>query len=191
MISQSEEKLQLIKTAAIRLFSEKGFHATPTSLIAKEAGVSNGTLFHYFPTKEELINSLYIELKREIYSAALKNVNEQDPFFVTLKKIWDGIIDWSLHTPQNFTFVQQFAHSPFISNIAKDEVEKLNKVFELFVKIGISRGELKPIREDIIFLAIYSQMMGVIRYLLQLPEPDSEVRETSFLLLETSLKSGR
>lgn len=189
MISQSEDKLELIKAAAIRLFSENGFHATPTSLIAKEAGVSNGTLFHYFPTKEELINSLYIELKREIFSAALKDVNEKDPFFVTLKRIWDGIIDWSLGSPRSFLFVQQFANSPFISNIAKDEVEKLNKVFELFIKIGISRGELKPVREDIIFLAIYSQMMGTIRYLLQLAAPDPEVREASFTLLARSLKS--
>ncbi len=188
MISQSEDKLELIKAAAIRLFSENGFHATPTSLIAKEAGVSNGTLFHYFPTKEELINSLYIELKREIFSAALKDVNEKDPFFVTLKRIWDGIIDWSLGSPRSFLFVQQFANSPFISNIAKDEVEKLNKVFELFIKIGISRGELKPVREDIIFLAIYSQMMGTIRYLLQLAAPDPEVREASFTLLARSLK---
>jgi len=188
VISQSEDKLELIKAAAIRLFSENGFHATPTSLIAKEAGVSNGTLFHYFPTKEELINSLYIELKREIFSAALKDVNEKDPFFVTLKRIWDGIIDWSLGSPRSFLFVQQFANSPFISNIAKDEVEKLNKVFELFIKIGISRGELKPVREDIIFLAIYSQMMGTIRYLLQLAAPDPEVREASFTLLARSLK---
>lgn len=188
MISQSEDKLELIKAAAIRLFSENGFHATPTSLIAKEAGVSNGTLFHYFPTKEELINSLYIELKREIFSAALKDVNEKDPFFVTLKRIWDGIIDWSLGSPRSFLFVQQFANSPFISNIAKDEVEKLNKVFELFIKIGISRGELKPVREDIIFLAIYSQMMGTIRYLLQLAAPDPEIREASFTLLARSLK---
>ena len=41
-----DKKKQLLETAT-KLFVERGFHATPTSAITKEAGVSAGILFHY------------------------------------------------------------------------------------------------------------------------------------------------
>ena len=48
-------KREKIFSTALNLFVEHGFHGTPTSKIAKEAGVANGTLFHHFNTKEDLI----------------------------------------------------------------------------------------------------------------------------------------
>ena len=57
------DKRQQILDAALKLFVEYGFHGTPTSLIAKEAGVANGTLFHYFSTKDELVVALYSSIK--------------------------------------------------------------------------------------------------------------------------------
>jgi AcrR family transcriptional regulator len=54
------EKEQKILDTSLVLFVEKGFHGTSTAEIAKTAGVATGTLFHYFKTKEELIDRLYI-----------------------------------------------------------------------------------------------------------------------------------
>lgn len=47
--------------AARRCFSEKGFHSTPMKTICHESGVSPGTLYHYFPSKETLIESIILE----------------------------------------------------------------------------------------------------------------------------------
>ena len=63
MTEDRDRKKTAIAGAAARLFTERGFHGTPTSLIAREAGISNGTLFHYFPTKEELINFAYFDIE--------------------------------------------------------------------------------------------------------------------------------
>ena len=57
------DKREAILKTALNLFTERGFHNTPTSLIAKEAGVATGTLFHYFKNKEILINELYLHIK--------------------------------------------------------------------------------------------------------------------------------
>ena len=58
---------QLLETA-MRLFVERGFNATPTSAITKEVGMSAGILFHYFKTKDDLIDELYVSTKKEIPS---------------------------------------------------------------------------------------------------------------------------
>ncbi len=60
------DKREKILKAALHLFVEFGFHGTPTSKIANKAGVANGTLFHYFATKEALIIALYIDIKQQM-----------------------------------------------------------------------------------------------------------------------------
>ncbi|WP_018130428.1 TetR/AcrR family transcriptional regulator [Effusibacillus pohliae] len=53
------EKHWQILEAAIRVFSEKGFSASRTSEVAREAGVSEGTIFNYFKTKKDLLIGLF------------------------------------------------------------------------------------------------------------------------------------
>lgn len=54
------EKHWNILRAAIHVFAEKGFSAGRTSEIAKEAGVSEGTVFNYFKTKHDLLQGLLL-----------------------------------------------------------------------------------------------------------------------------------
>ncbi len=53
-LSTAEERREELIDAAIPVFAEKGYHAAPTTEIAKRAGISQAYLFRLFPTKEEL-----------------------------------------------------------------------------------------------------------------------------------------
>ena len=59
---KSEDKRDALMAAATRVIAAQGLSA-PTAVIAREAGVSNGSLFTYFETKADLFNQLYLELK--------------------------------------------------------------------------------------------------------------------------------
>ncbi|WP_259651195.1 MULTISPECIES: TetR/AcrR family transcriptional regulator [Shewanella] len=59
------DKKQAILDAALILFVEQGFHGTSTASIARKSGVATGTLFHHFPTKEALLNHLFVAVKQE------------------------------------------------------------------------------------------------------------------------------
>ena len=69
MRGKTSENREKILATALSLFTERGFFGTPTSLISKEAGVATGTLFFYFQTKEELIDTLYRRIKSEAAQA--------------------------------------------------------------------------------------------------------------------------
>jgi AcrR family transcriptional regulator len=56
---KSEDKRNAILDAATDLFAERGLAAAPTAEISRRADVAEGTLFTYFETKDDLINSLY------------------------------------------------------------------------------------------------------------------------------------
>lgn len=68
---RSIEKKQRIKDAALKLMSEKGYFATSSNEIAREAGVSIGTFYSYFKDKKEL----YAELVDDIYTVVLTPIN--------------------------------------------------------------------------------------------------------------------
>lgn len=52
------EKQEAILQAALKLFATQGYNSTPTSQIAKEAGVSEGLIFRHFDSKEGLLNAV-------------------------------------------------------------------------------------------------------------------------------------
>ena len=62
------ERRQEILSAAIDLFSQKGFSRTPTSLIARKAGVAEGLLFHYFKNKKGILFNILIDVIEEYVS---------------------------------------------------------------------------------------------------------------------------
>ena len=74
---RSEDKRSAIMAAAIRAIASRGPGA-PTATIAKEAGVSNGSLFTYFETKADLLNQLYREIKGDMAAAALDGTPDRE-----------------------------------------------------------------------------------------------------------------
>ena len=59
------ERREEILSAAIDLFSEKGFSRTPTSLIARKAGVAEGLIFHYFKSKKGILFNILVDVLEE------------------------------------------------------------------------------------------------------------------------------
>ena len=58
---RATEKRRAILDAAIRVFARQGFHAARVSDIAREAGVAYGLVYHYFDSKEQMLNELFSE----------------------------------------------------------------------------------------------------------------------------------
>jgi AcrR family transcriptional regulator len=72
-----EDKRRLILDAAVRVFASKGYHASRVGDIAEEAGVAHGLLYHYFRSKEELLETISGETWRDV-ADAVRAVEETD-----------------------------------------------------------------------------------------------------------------
>jgi AcrR family transcriptional regulator len=68
----------------------------PTMGIAKEAGVANGSLFTYFETKAELFNQLYLELKTEMATAAMKDMRPAAEIREECLQVWRNWTQWAV-----------------------------------------------------------------------------------------------
>jgi AcrR family transcriptional regulator len=109
-----EEKRAAILDASLGLISERGFHNTPVSLIAKEAGVSAGIIYHYFDNKEALINELYKAIKLDLAQAMLAGYSADLPLRERFRIIWLNTARYYLRHPRETAFLEQYANSPFM-----------------------------------------------------------------------------
>jgi TetR/AcrR family transcriptional regulator, fatty acid metabolism regulator protein len=72
-----EDKRRLILDAAVRVFARKGYHTCRVADIAEEAGVAHGLLYHYFRSKEELLETIFHETWRDVLDV-VRSVEETD-----------------------------------------------------------------------------------------------------------------
>jgi AcrR family transcriptional regulator len=96
---KSEDKRSAILVAATRVFVSQGLGA-PTAVIAKEAGVANGSLFTYFETKADLLNALYLDLKGGMAAAALKGFSPDGESRKQYFQVWTNWMGWAVAHPK-------------------------------------------------------------------------------------------
>ena len=95
----ASDKRRLILDAAVRVFARRGFHACRVSDIADEAGVAYGLVYHYFGSKDEVLDTLFLE-RWDVMLALIREVDQQPlPVREKLLAIASFIIDSYQHDP--------------------------------------------------------------------------------------------
>ena len=95
---KSEDKRQAILAAAIEIFAARGLGAA-TAQIARHAGVSEGTLFNYFSSKDQLLNEVYLLLKEELSRLMLSDYPDSQELRTRAYHIWQCYIGWGVAQP--------------------------------------------------------------------------------------------
>lgn len=103
-----------ILDTALRLFTRYGVDATPTARISREAGVSTGTLFHYFPDKDTLVGALYLSIKKEMAGVVRQNDDPALPIKDRIGNSMRGYIAWGAENPLKVQFLDQCHNYPGI-----------------------------------------------------------------------------
>ncbi len=165
-----KEKEQKILDTSLKLFVERGFHGTTTSEIAKTAGVATGTLFHYFKTKEELIDRLYIYTKESILEEVQGDYDEGKPFKENIKSLWLKFVCLGIKDPYKFNFIMTFHCSPYITAFTKERIEeKFVELLEIYKK-GFKDGEIKEIYDELMMDYFWGNVLNTIMHFEKNPE---------------------
>jgi AcrR family transcriptional regulator len=158
----SNDKQEAILDTALRLFTERGFFGTPTSLISKEAGVATGTLFFYFRTKEELIDTLYLRVKAEAAEAMCRGLEEEPDARTKLNRLGRNAIAWGMDNPGKMKFMELFAHSPFVSTTAQEEGMSRFLFLTDLIDQGIREGSIRDYDKKLLIFMMSTSFSGLI-----------------------------
>ena len=135
------EKKRLIIEATIRLIAKEGI-GVATAKIAKEAKVSNGTLFNHFATKQVLIEHTYVYIKQKLSAEILGCIEEQESFHNSLKHMWHRYIHWSLRNSQEYRVLDVLRSSQILSDEVINETGHALQVFILSLKQAIDAKQI-------------------------------------------------
>lgn len=121
---RSGERRNAILAAATRVIASGGLTGAATSAIAREAGVSNGSLFVYFDTKSALLNELYMLLKTEMAEAAFADAPASGPAVEQLRLTWTRWLRWATACPDKRRALAQLEVSDDITAGSRELVRE-------------------------------------------------------------------
>ena len=176
------ETKEKILSAALKLFIEKGFNETPTSLISKEAGVATGTLFHHFETKEALINSLYLHCKDRLVSFVMNEVDQQPTYRAKVRRLWENFILWGMKHSLDYQLFVQYNHSKYITGMTHETGSAIFSGVTKLIQEGIEQELTKKMDLEFLMSMVSSVTMTQVQYFIDNPDKyeDKDFRDSGF-----------
>lgn len=155
-----------IMDVALNLIAERGFHDSPMSLIAREAGVAAGTIYRYFESKDALI----LALTRNLEDRINETVQDEYPAGESIREKFlymnRAILKYFMSYPRHFLYMEQFSISPYgISNRKEKLLGKSdrNKIMIDIFERGVEQGILKALPMPALFALAFGPLPSLLR----------------------------
>jgi TetR/AcrR family transcriptional regulator, fatty acid metabolism regulator protein len=142
----AEEKRRQILDAAVRVFARRGFHSSRVGDIAEEAGVAHGLLYHYFASKDDVLQTVF----RENWSELLARFEQVEASDEPADEKLLGVVKILLRTWRNdpdlvTVMVREVGRSAHLAS----QVEDIGKGFEVIQRV-IEQGQAEGVfREEL------------------------------------------
>jgi len=184
------DKRRLILDAAIHVFARQGFHACRVSDVADEAGVAYGLVYHYFKSKEEILDTLFTE-RWQLMLDAIEEIDSQD--LAARDKLYgvaSFIIDSYRHEPDLMkVIIVEVTRAA--NSFGRQHLDKIDEAYGMIADIVESARSDGSFKADISAQFAAMCFYGAIEQLLSawifniLPETDDEFERAKSLVVET------
>ncbi len=184
------EKRRLILDAAVRVFARQGFHTCRVSDIADEAGVAYGLVYHYFRSKDEVLDTLFLE-RWNVMLEAIREVDAQPlPAREKLEAIASFIVESYRHDPELMkVIIVEVTRAA--NSFGQTHLGKIREAFDLIAAVVRRAQDEGEFRSDISPLFAAMTFYGAIEQVLTgwifdaLPGADADLDEAKRLIVET------
>jgi TetR/AcrR family fatty acid metabolism transcriptional regulator len=189
-VKATPDKRRVILDAAVRVFARQGFHACRVSDIADEAGVAYGLVYHYFASKDEVLDTLFLER----WNVMLELIREVDaepiPVREKLAAIAGFILDSYRHDPDLMqVIIVEVTRAA--NSFGRTHIREIRNAYELIGQIvakaqadGVFKPEIEATFAAMSFYGAIEQLLtGWIFDLL--PQDDEYFERAKWLVVET------
>jgi TetR/AcrR family transcriptional regulator, fatty acid metabolism regulator protein len=189
-MATAADKRRIILDAAIRVFARRGFNGCRVSDIADEAGVAYGLVYHYFRSKDEVLDTLFLE-RWNVMLEAIRETDRQDLSpREKLHQIASFIVDSYRHDPELMkVIIVEVTRAA--NSFGQTHIEKITEAYELIAGI-VERAQIDGTFKDTVTprfaaLAFYGAIEQVLSGWIfeTLPSGDEEFEQAKRLVVET------
>jgi TetR/AcrR family transcriptional regulator, fatty acid metabolism regulator protein len=173
----TDRRAELLE-AAVRVFARKGFHQSRVGDIAEEAGVAHGLLYHYFRSKDEVLETIFRETWTQLVADTQRIEVAGVPLREQLRRFARIYLGSWLVTPELVrVLVREVARSPEVGNRV-DEIRGLFQALQRIIEAGRDRGEVRlDVDAQVAAWAVYGALEEILTgwVLGQLPGEEEDV----------------
>jgi len=166
---KSTNQKEKILNAALKLFAKKGYSATPVSLIAKTAGVSQGLLYNFFAGKEEVLKEIAAAGFRQIRLTTDVYKDEQDPRKAITLHINNVVKEMQRNAPFWRTMHIVRLQEDVLKTIGPMAAELVNESIKIFTKAFTALNYDKPQQEATLLFAQIDGLVALYLFDTKLP----------------------
>ncbi|MBA3301449.1 MAG: TetR/AcrR family transcriptional regulator [Thermoleophilaceae bacterium] len=185
------DKRRVILDAAVKVFARQGFHSCRVSDVADEAGVAYGLVYHYFDSKEEILDTLFTERWGIMLEAIAEiDVRQEVPARDKLYMVASFIIDSYRHDPDMMkVIIVEVTRAA--NSFGRAHLEQIYAAYERIAEIVESARQDGSFKEDISADFAAMCFYGAIEQLLSgwifgmIPATDEEFERSKELVVET------
>jgi AcrR family transcriptional regulator len=177
-------KRDAVLQSTLELISELGVHNTPMSKIAKHADVAVGTIYHHFNSKDEILNELYLEVKREFGECCKAALDQSKNPKEAFSNIFKAVYELYTENPLKFIFTEQVAFTPIITEETMKESQSYYQSIITYFQEQIANGTFRDVPIELMGQLYY----GNIKTLIQMKLAGEEV--TGEMLKRPSICPG-
>ena len=159
----SAERRDAILDAALECFVTRGFHGTAVPLVAKGAGIAAGTIYHYFPSKEAMVNALYRKWKGEIARRVLTAFPQGAPVREQFQVMWREMVDFALAHPSAFAFLELHHHRSYLDAESLAMENSLKDFGAMMVMRAQEEGVVKAGPTALLMELVFGAFIGMMR----------------------------
>ena len=157
------DKKECILSAALELFSEKGFHGTAVPEIAQRAGVAAGTIYRYFTSKEAIVNQLYQRQKAQLLAAVMADFPFQGHARTQVHHFITRVFAFAQQHPQAFKFLELHHHAPYLDDESKKVEASVVAMANEFVEQNERAKVLRKAPEGMLAGLVWGAVVGLVR----------------------------
>jgi len=157
------DKGEAILGAALDLFVERGVYGTTVPSVAERAGVAAGTIYHYFDSKEALVNALFKRWKAEISSRVLNGFPFDRSPREQFRTCWERMADFALAHPKELAFLELHHHGSYLDAESHAIEHQILDFGVEMVKRAQQAEALKPLSATLLMELANGAFLGVFR----------------------------
>lgn len=161
--SDPAERRDDILAAALHCFVTQGFHGTAVPEVAKQAGVATGTIYHYFPSKEALVNALYRKWKEQIARMVLTAFPPTGDVREQFRAVWRAMAVFAHEHPQAFAFLELHHHRSYLDAESLAMENRLKDFGAGMVKRAQELGQVKAGPTTLLMELVFGAFNGMMK----------------------------
>jgi AcrR family transcriptional regulator len=184
------DRRRQILDAAIRVFAHQGFHSTRVADIADEAGVAYGLVYHYFKSKDEVLNELFVERWSLLLAAIEEADSEGTAPRLKLEAVAGFIVGSYRHDPELMkVIIVEVTRAA--NSFGRTHLPEIRRAYDSIAKIVAEGQESGEFRRDIDPNFASMSFYGAIEQLLTgwifevIPASDADFEQAKSLVVAT------